>query len=76
MLDEYHDEVEVRAYNQVIDQFKHDLKTQREIWEAINNLDRPYKRGIPGIDTNIDPNGVAKPKLQDLGFERIDHNDF
>ena len=29
VLDEYHDEVEVRAYNEVIDNFKHDLKVQR-----------------------------------------------
>lgn len=69
-LDEYHDEVEVKAYNEVIDNFKNDLKVQREVWEAINNLDRPYKKGIPGIDTNIDPSGPVKPKLQDLGFKR------
>jgi len=59
----------------VIDQFKHDLKTQKEIWEAINNLDRPYKRGVPGVDRNVDPNGPVKPKLADLGFERIDANE-
>ena len=28
-LDEYHDEVEVKAYNTVIDNFKIDLKVQR-----------------------------------------------
>lgn len=56
----------------MIDNFKNDLKVQREVWEAINNLDRPYKRGVPGVDKNIDPNGVAKPKLQDLGFPRRD----
>jgi hypothetical protein len=54
----------------VIDNFKNDLKVQREVWEAINNLDRPYKKGIPGVDTNLDPNGPVKPKLKDLGFPR------
>ena len=29
------------------------------MWDAINNLDRPYKRGVPGVDTNLDPNGVS-----------------
>lgn len=59
----------------MIDEFKNDLKVQREVWEAINNLDRPYKKGIPGVDTNVDPNGPAKPKLQDLGFPRRDVNE-
>jgi len=45
---------------------------QRQVWEAINNLDRPYKRGTPGIDTNVYPEGPIKPKLQDLGFPRQD----
>ena len=71
-LDEYHDEAEVKAYNAVIDEFKNDLKVQREVWEAINNLDRPYKRGVPGVDTNLNPNGVDKPELEDLGFPRRD----
>jgi hypothetical protein len=56
----------------VIDNFKYDLKMQREVWNAINNLDRPYKKGIPGIDTNLYPSGPTKPKLQDLGFPRQD----
>ena len=43
---------------------------QRKVWDAISNLDRPYKRGIPGIDTNIDPNGVYKHKAADIGFNR------
>ena len=71
-LDEYHDKLYVSAYNTVIDNFKNDLKVQREVWDAINNLDRPYKRGIPGVHTNLDPNGVAQPKLEDLGFPRHD----
>lgn len=69
-LDEYHDKEEVKAYNDVINQFKNDLKIQREVWKAIAALDRPYKRGTPGIDTNLDPNGPTQPKLPDLGFPR------
>lgn len=69
-LDEYHDKTEVQEYNRVIDEFKHDLAVQRQVWNAIANLDRPYKRGIPGIDTNIDPNGPATPDLPNLGFPR------
>ena len=71
-FDEYHEKTEVNAYNQIIDNFKHDLQMQRQVWEAINNLDRPYKRGIPGIDTNLYPEGPVKPKLEDLGFPRHD----
>ena len=59
-LDEYHDRVEVEEYNTVIDNFKNDLKIQREVWSAIAQLDRPYKRGIPGIDTNLQASGVGK----------------
>lgn len=60
-LDEYHDRTEVQEYNRVIDEFKHDLALQRQVWNAIANLDRPYKKGIPGIDTNLDPNGPVSP---------------
>lgn len=70
-LDDYHDKVEVDAFNAVIDQLKHDLQLQREIWAAIDKLDRPYKKGIPGVDTNL-PGGPKPTKLQDLGFERRD----
>jgi hypothetical protein len=73
-LDEYHDRTEVQEYNNVIDQFKHDLQVQRQVWDAIAKLDRPYKRGIPGVDTNLDPNGPSSPALPDLGFPRRDVN--
>lgn len=52
-LDEYHDQVEVEAYNKVIEQFKYDLQLQKEIWHSIASLDRPWKSGIPGVDTNL-----------------------
>jgi len=73
-LDEYHDQVEVEAYNTIINNFKNDLKVQREVWDAIAKLDRPYKKGIPGIDTNLDPNGIKEEPLADLGFARRDYN--
>ena len=69
-LDSYHDRAEVEAYNTVIDNFKNDLQVQRKVWEAISNLDRPYKRGIPGIDTNLYETGPLEPELQHLGFPR------
>ena len=52
------------------------MKVQREVWEAIAKLDRPYKKGIRGIDTNLDSNGPAKPELADLGFPRRDPYDI
>ncbi len=51
------------------------MKVQREVWQAISNLDRPYKHGLRGIDTNVYEDGPVKAKLQDLGFERQDYND-
>ncbi len=72
VLDEYHDKTEVAEYNRVIDEFKNKLKVQREVWAALDGLDRPYKRGVRGIDTDLDPNGVKTPNLPDLGFPRRD----
>ncbi len=73
-LDEYHDKTEVMEYNRVIDEFKHDLRVQKEVWDAISKLDRPYKKGIPGIDTNLNPDGFVKPEdeLPNIGFQRRD----
>ena len=71
-LDEYHDRTEVEEYNKVVEEFQNNLRVQREVWDAIANLDRPYKRGLPGIDTNLDPNGPKQPDMPDLGFPRRD----
>lgn len=73
-LDEYKDTCVTVAYNTIIDNFKNDLKVQREVWDAIANLDRPYKRGIPGVDTDLDPNGPVKVAKADIGIERRDIN--
>jgi len=62
-LDEYHDQTHVNEYNKIIDDFKNDLKVQREVWQAISNLDRPYKHGLRGIDKNMYEDGPVKPKL-------------
>ncbi len=48
---------------------------QREVWNSIANLDRPYKKGIRGIDTNLNPDGPSQPELEDLGFPRRNIND-
>ena len=45
------------------------------MWDAINNLDRPYKRGTPGVTTNLDPNGLSEAKLEDIGFPRRNPQD-
>jgi hypothetical protein len=47
---------------------------QRQVWDSIAKLDRPYKRGIPGVDTNLSPNGPVTEKLPDIGFNRRDFN--
>lgn len=60
----------MEAFNSVIDQLKHDLKLQREVWDAIDKLDRTYKRGIPGVDRNIE--NFHGPVLEDIGFKRVD----
>jgi hypothetical protein len=73
-LDEYHDKVEVTEYNTVIENFKNDIKVQREVWNALAQLDRPYKHGIPGIDTNLTSDGPVHENLPDLGFPRRDVN--
>lgn len=52
------------------------MAVQRKVWDAISNLDRPYKRGIPGIDRNLNPDGPSKPYLEDLGFERRDDPNY
>lgn len=52
-VDEDYEQREVKDYNEIISQFKHDMKLQREVWDSISKLDRPYKRGIRGIDTNL-----------------------
>jgi len=45
---------QINDHNEVLDQFKRDLKLQIQVMEAIQTLDRPYLReGTPGIDKNV-----------------------
>lgn len=68
-LDEYHDKTKVEAYNKIVSQFQHDMALQKQVWAAIDSLERTYKSGKKGVTTNLNDK-VAGPKLQDLGFER------
>ena len=68
-LDEYHDRTRVEAYNKVVSQFQHDMALQKDIWAAIDSLERTYKSGKRGITTNL-YDQVTGPKLADLGFQR------
>ena len=74
-LDEYHDKTKVEAYNSVVSQFQHDMNLQKEIWAAIDSLDRTYKSGVKGVTTNL-YDKVTGPKLKDLGFERDNDEEF
>ena len=43
----------INSHNAIIDQFKRDLKLQREYQAAIQKMDRPYLKGTPGIDKSV-----------------------
>lgn len=43
----------IDAFNRTIDDLKHSLKLQEEIYTMIENLDRPYLRGKKGTETNV-----------------------
>lgn len=40
------------------------------MWDSISKMDRPYKKGIRGIHTNLNPDGPTQVKLPDIGFKR------
>lgn len=65
----------MEAYNKIVSQFQHDMALQKQVWAAIDSLERTYKAGKKGVTTNLNDK-VAGPKLQDLGFEREDFNEF
>lgn len=45
---------QIKDHNDMLDQFKRDLKLQIQVMETIQTLDRPYlKEGTPGIDKNV-----------------------
>lgn len=43
------------SYNQLIDNLKFSIKMQEDIYNKIENMDRPYLRGTPGLETNVYP---------------------
>lgn len=57
----------INEHNDVLDQFKRDLKLQEQVTKALANLDRPYLReGIPGQTRNV------YNELADYRDEKID----
>lgn len=44
---------EMDAFNYMVDNLKNSIKLQEEIYRKIENLDRPYLKGVPGLTTNV-----------------------
>ena len=63
-------------HNDMLDQFKRDLKLQTQVMEAIQTLDRPYLReGTPGIDKNVYDTVKDYRDQKDLEVSMIEGND-
>lgn len=73
--DEYHDSTKVKAYNYTIDRLKSDIQMQQEVYTIIENLDRPYKRGTPGVTRNITGGVRDYFPPEDIGFTRVREDD-
>lgn len=56
--DEEESERERSAFNTWLDHLKTSIKAQEEIYQKIEQLDRPYLRGTPGLETNVYKDGV------------------
>jgi hypothetical protein len=69
-VDEALEQAEVAGYNAIAKDFQRSLEAQRELWEMLRGLDRPYLRGTPGIECNAYPELKDYGKLGDLGFQR------
>jgi len=37
----------------MIDEFKTNVRLQEEVYDMIDNMDRPYLRGVAGLDKNV-----------------------
>lgn len=46
---------EVDSFNALIDNLKKSIKFQEDIYDKIENMDRPYLRGTPGLEQNVYP---------------------
>lgn len=66
--DEYNEETATNAYNHIITRFKADLKMQKEVYEALQKMDRPYLNGIPGVHKNV-PGKAVKEGYSPAGYK-------
>ena len=73
--DEYADAIKVKSYNYVIERLKSDIQMQAEVYQIIESLDRPYKRGVPGVTRNITGGVRDYFPPEDIGFTRLREND-
>lgn len=73
--DEYHDAIKVKSYNYIIDRLKSDIQMQAEVYQIIESLDRPYKRGVPGVSRNITGGVRDYFPPEDIGFNRLREKD-
>lgn len=73
--DEYHDLVRIKAYNRIIDRLKSDIQMQADVYDIIENLDRNYRRGIPGVTRNISGGVRDYFPPEDLGFKTVREKD-
>ena len=77
------DEEEIKrendAFNYTIDNLKNSLKLQEEIYQKIEQLDRPYLRGTPGTTTNVfrgELKDYSEPTGHNFRSFEQDHNEM
>ena len=46
--DEYKQNILIDEYNNTIRALKNDLHMQKQVYDVLEKMDRPYKKGIPG----------------------------
>ena len=69
--DENADSARIKAYNYVIERMKSDIQMQSEVYDIIENLDRPYRRDTPGVGRNITGGVRDYFPPEDIGFRRL-----
>ena len=67
--DEYKTNVLIDEYNVVIRQLKNDLHMQKQVYDVLEKMDRPYLQGLPGNQKNISTGLQNYGKPSDLGFK-------
>jgi len=73
--DEYADNVRTKAYNYIIDRLKSDIEMQADVYQVLEGLDRPWKRGVPGVERNITGGLKDYYPPEDIGFRRLREKD-